>query len=176
MYNPSEDSELIAEAMISFIKKEKPGSFLDMGTGSGFLVKKAIENGIKKEDILAADIDEDSLKEAGKLGAETIKSVLFEKIKGKFDLICFNAPYLPEDRYDRNYDTTGGKEGWEIIEKFIKQAEKHLTKEGSIILLFSSLTNKGKVKEIITESGFNFEEAKKKKFFMEELYVLRIFN
>jgi methylase of polypeptide subunit release factors len=36
--------------------------------------------------------------------------------------------------------TTGGKQGDELILKFLKQAQKHLTKKGIILLVLSSLT------------------------------------
>ena len=66
-------------------------------------------------------------------------------IKEKFDTIIFNPPYLPEDEFDNEkLITTGGKEGWEIVEKFLTESKNYLNVDGQILLLFSSLTNKDK--------------------------------
>jgi release factor glutamine methyltransferase len=173
MYEPREDSYLMAKHLAEIIREYKPSSFLDMGCGSGIQSQVALKAGIKKENILAVDIDQDALEETKKLGIKVLKSNLFDKIgeNKKFDLIVFNAPYLPEDEHDKGKDTTGGKEGYEIISRFLKQAKEHLAKEGKILLLFSSLTNKKKVQELVKKQDFSFQEISKEKFFMEEIYL-----
>mgnify|MGYP001575006376 CR=1 FL=1 len=85
------------------------------------------------------DIDEESLEFCRKKGITVLKSNLFEKIdkKEKSDLIVFNPPYLPEDKREDTQSaraTSGGKKGNEIILKFLKKVEKHLEKEGKILL------------------------------------------
>ncbi|MFH0832372.1 MAG: HemK2/MTQ2 family protein methyltransferase [Candidatus Aenigmatarchaeota archaeon] len=172
MYQPREDSELMTEHLAKIIKKEKPKDFLDMGCGSCIQSKTAIAAGIPKECIDAVDIDESAVKEAEKLGVYAVKSDLFEFVEGRFDLIAFNPPYLPADEHDKGSDTTGGEHGWEIIEQFLKQARHYLTENGKILLLYSSLTDKKKVEELMKENGFSSEELAKKKLFMEELYVV----
>jgi release factor glutamine methyltransferase len=154
IYPPSEDSYLLTEEVKKFIvslKEEQKNNFkvLDMGSGSGIQAKTCLKEGIKKENILAADINKEAIKELKKQNLKSIKSNLFEKIKkaSKFNLIVFNAPYLPEDKYDKEADTTAGKSGNEIIIEFLKQAKKYLEKEGIILLLFSSLS---KPKEILS--------------------------
>ena len=172
MYKPAEDSELMAEFLPIIIQKERPARFLDMGCGSGIQSRVAIKAGIKKESILAVDIDSDALKETGKLGVQTRKSDLFENIKEKFDLIALNPPYLPEHEREKGRDTTGGKHGWEAIERFLHKAKGHLTENGKILLLFSSLTNKEKVESLIQENGFSFRLLAVQKHFQEELYLV----
>lgn len=89
----------------------------------------------------------------------------------RFDLIAFNPPYLPEDKLEpknSKISTTGGKQGSEIINKFLNRAKNYLTKQGKIFMLVSSLTK-----------SINFKDAKikilgTKKLFFEELYVLQI--
>lgn len=174
IYSPQEDSELLAEALIEVIKEERPKSFLDMGCGSCFQSKAAIKAGIKKENILAVDINKNAIKNAAKLGIKYIRSDLFENVKGKFDLIAFNAPYLPYDKNDESINTCGGTYGWEIIERFIRQAKNHLNKNGAILVVFSSLTNKDKVEAIIKENKFSYKELRKKNFFMEEIFVYEL--
>ncbi len=87
----------------------------------------------------------------------------------RFDLITFNAPYLPLDSREPKSSqlaTTGGKKGDEISLEFLKQAKKHLNKNGKIFLLISSLTPMDKIKR------FNPKIVAKKKIFMEELLIL----
>lgn len=105
---------------------------------------------------------------------EFVHSDLFKNIKlknKKFDLILFNPPYLPQDKGIEDKEIYGGKNGYEIIKRFLKDAKKHLKKGGKILLLFSSLTNKKKVNELIGKNRLRFEEIDKKKMFFEELYV-----
>lgn len=173
MYSPEEDSYLLAECIAKTISKFNPKSFLDMGCGSGIQSKTALKSGIAKEKILAVDIDEESLEETKKL-VPILKSNLFSAISGKFDLIAFNAPYLPEDKQDKGKDTTGGKFGYETIARFLKSAKKYLNENGKILLLFSSLTNKEKVIELINMNRFYYEEIASKKFNFEELYIYLI--
>ena len=172
MYQPAEDSELMAEFLPLVIRKENSQTFLDMGCGSGIQSVAAIEAGIKKDNILAVDIDVEALEETGKLGVQTRKSDLFENVQERFDLIAFNPPYLPEDKHDKSAETTGGKHGWEIIEKFLQQAREHLTERGKILLLFSSLTDKEKVDSCIEEAGFESKVLAVQKHFQEELYLV----
>ncbi len=74
--------------------------------------------------------------------------------------------------------TTGGKYGYEIVEKFLKQSKTHLNIDGQILLLFSSLTDKGKVDEIIRKLNYEKNLVAKQNLFMEQLYVyqLKIIN
>jgi len=66
------------------------------------------------------------------------------------------------------------KKGWEISGRFFRQASRYLFPEGKIIFLFSSLTNKDKINEIITHNLFEHQELDKQKLPFEELYVYEI--
>ena len=166
MYQIAEDSLFFAEFLKKYLSKlkNKNISYIDIGTGSGILPETAEK--FKLKSIEASDIDILSVKYASKRGIKAVKSDLFSNIKGKFDLITFNAPYLQEDKYDRSLDTTGGKKGDETAVKFLKQAKKHLTKSGRIFLLISSLTPISRIKK------FNPKISARKKLFFEELLIL----
>ena len=142
-----------------------------MGTGSTILAETAKKRGI--QDITTIDINANAIKLSKEKGFKAIKSNLFEKIPKtkKYDLICFNAPYLPKDKNepkDSQIATTGGKKGDEISLKFIKQAKQHLNPNGKIYLLISSLTPINKIKK------YNPKIVKRKKIFFEELLILEI--
>lgn len=174
VYEPSDDSFLLYETIEQEVKK-KVGSALDMGTGSGFLAKLLLK---KAERVTAVDKDPEAIRYARKSlkKAELIESDLFRNVKGKFDLIVFNPPYLPKDgwRFGKEDQTIGGKEGYETVVRFIKQLKRHLNKGGFCLLLISSLTKHRKVEEYISEAGLAFRVASKRKLFFETLYVYRL--
>ena len=173
IYQPSEDSFLLSEYVKREIKKIKPLKVLDMGSGSGIQAEIVIKEGINPEDITIVDINPDAIKLLKKKfpHSQVILSNLFSKIPDykKFDLIIFNPPYLPNNKFDRQPDTSGGKNGSEIINRFLKQAKSHLNKNGKILLLTSSLTKS------IKWGNYSKKLLGKKRIFFEELYVWELF-
>ena len=164
IYEPREDSFLLAK----YVKKYAKGKVLDIGSGSGIQAETALQ---KTKDVIATDIDEDAIKLLNKNGIKTIKSDLFENIKDKFDLIIFNPPYLPGKK-DKTIH--GGKYGHEILEKFLTKLNNYLKNDGKALIVFSSLTNKHKVNNIIKKNNLKFKELEKESLFFEELYVYLI--
>ena len=138
---------------------------LDLGSGSGIQAETCKELGFN--DILTADINQESVKLLKNKGFKSIKTDLFSKInkKQKFNLIIFNPPYLPEDKYDKKPNTTGGKKGYELILKFLKQAKNYLNSNGKIILLFSSLSNPEIIKTKAKQLGYALKLLNQKKLF-----------
>jgi len=172
IYYPREDSFLLEKEIKEYAKGK---SFLDMGTGSGIQSRAAKQANAKS--ILSADINEEALKELKAQGFSTIKSNLFSNIKGKFDLIAFNLPYLPRDKREDKESaltTTGGKEGDEIIIRFLKDAKKHLNKNGTILLVVSSLTPKERILKILEKNSLSHKVISSQKFFFETLEVWEI--
>jgi release factor glutamine methyltransferase len=172
IYEPAQDSLLIQMIVKKYSKENS--KVLDMGCGSGIQALTAKENG---SEVLAVDIDPEAVKHCKNLGLNSRKSNLFSNVKEKFDLIVFNPPYLPEHELEDEESkriTTGGKEGFEILEKFIPEAKKHLNKDGIILLVISSLTQPKEVNRIIKKSNLKFKILKNKKLFMEELFVYKL--
>jgi len=174
IYQPSDDSYLLQSTLKKFLKdKKKTINILDMGSGSGIQAETCQK--LKFKNILAVDINPLAIKNliGKKLNAK--KSNLFSKIKDhKFDLIIFNAPYLPEDKRepeDSRLATTAGKEGYEIINKFLTQAVTQLKPRASILLLFSSLSKPKVILKHAKSLGYNYNLLEKKKIPFEELYV-----
>ena len=167
IYSPAEDSYLMQEVLKKNIK-DKNLKILEIGTGSGIILSTLKEIGMIN--VLGVDINRNAVKHCRDLGFNCIYSNLFSNIKDKFDRIIFNPPYLPEDKNNKEdkqskLATTGGEKGSEIINKFLKQAKKHLTEKGKIFLLKSNLT-----KEV---NWLNYKKKLlvKKKLFFEELQV-----
>lgn len=169
LYSPEEDSWLMKDVIkrINLSLKEK---VLDMGAGTGIQGEMFLKRGLPKKNVFFADISNEAIKYLKKKfsGSKIIQSDLFSKVKGKFNLIVFNPPYLPEDSRepeDSRLSTTGGKHGSEIINEFIKQSKKHLAKKGKIYLLTSSLTRG------ISWKSYKKKIVARKKIFFEELMV-----
>ncbi len=161
IYEPREDSLMLEK----HVKKYAHGRALDVGTGSGIQAKAAME---RTSDVLAVDIDPEAVKYARKLGIQAVVSDLFMNVKGTFDVIIFNPPYLPEEAGEDNdlrRQISGGKEGNELLMRFLKEAKNHLEEHGIILLVVSSLTKDAfKLFEqynykcsMLEEQGFDFE-------------------
>jgi len=172
IYEPDEDSFLLVKHIKRLAKNKR---VLDMGTGFGILAETAIRSGAV--DVLAVDINEEVIDYVKSKGIKAKVSDLFSNVNEKFDLIVFNPPYLPEDELEDEETrriTTGGKNGYEILEKFIIDSKDYLNKNGKILIVFSSLTDKNKIDEVLKENKYKFECLEKKKLFFEELYVYLI--
>jgi len=174
IYQPAEDSFLMSRILkeqIPALINEKPNlKFLEIGAGSGIHLETAVSLGIKKENIYSSDINRNSVDHCISLGFNCIYSDLFESIKGKYDIIIFNPPYLPEDSrepIDSRISTTAGRKGNEIILRFLKEAKNYLEKDGRIFLITSSLS-----KDVDFENlGYNSKEIGCEKLFFERLCV-----
>ena len=185
LYEPREDSFLLERN----VEKFAFGKVLDMGTGTGIQAIAAAKNK-KVSSVIAADINKEAVLYvlgicvSKGMPITVTQSDLFENIEEKFDTIIFNPPYLPnecEEDSESSYNPKdkaldGGKQGYELTEKFLIQAKAHLTKGGQILLLFSSLTNKDIVDTILKREGYSFEQIDSMKLDFEELYVYKITN
>ncbi len=167
IYQPAEDSYLLAQTLKREIKN-KDIRALEIGCGSGVQLKALKELGIKN--IFGVDISPDAIEHCKQLGFKCIESDLFSKLKGKYDLIIFNPPYLPDHEFDKKRDTSGGKKGSEIINRFLKKAHKYLNKNARVFLLVSSLTKH------IKWEGYNKKIISRKKLFFEELYIYKLWE
>ena len=177
VYPAREDSLLLQ----TYVKKWAHGSVLDVGTGLGIQAETAAsKKSVKK--VTAVDIDSEAVAycerhhEAKKI-TFFVSDLFYSVAKIKFDTIIFNPPYLPADPREAKEDAivlAGGKNGYELLQRFLKDAPAFLKDKGQMLIIFSSLTNKGIVDKLIEQNGFDFEELERKKCFMETIYCYRI--
>ena len=180
VYGPREDSFLLAGA----VKKFARGRVLDMGTGSGIVgIAAAKRKGVKE--VVCADISETALR-AARANAKTngvakkikiTKSDLFSAVRGRFDTIAFNPPYLPtepgEKRFADSHTWDGGKTGRRIIDKFLAQFSARLAPGGTLLLLSSSLSGDGKTLKALKQKGFAAKTVSSESFFFEKISVVK---
>jgi len=177
IYKPAEDSYLLQETLLAYLK-DKPENIkiLDMGSGSG--IQALTCKKLKFKNVLAADINPESIKHLKKQNLKARKTNLFSNIKTKFDIIIFNPPYLPDDKRepkDSQLQTTAGKQGNELIIKFLNQAKKHLTSDGAILLLFSSLSKPKAIKQKANQLKYKLKLLNKANLqFFEKLFVYEL--
>lgn len=173
LYEPREDSYLLEKQ----VSKCAFGNVLDIGTGTA-IQALAAANSKHVRSVLAVDINPTAIEFCKKnIRNPKIafkKSDLFDFVSGQFDTIILNPPYLPADPNEPAESaiaTSGGKHGYEIMEKFFSQAKDYLENAGVIIFLISSLTNPLKVESIMIDHGFTFKRIARQKISFEELYV-----
>jgi release factor glutamine methyltransferase len=174
IYEPAEDSYLMVETLKEeipkLLKKNPELKLLEIGIGSGINLETAKKAGVNANNITGSDINPKAVEHCRKLGFNCVVSDLFENIKGKYDLIIFNPPYLPEDKREPKNSrivTTGGKKGSEVIIKFLRQAKNHLNEKGKIFVITSSLS----ANIDFSKLGYGTKEIASKKLFFEKLSV-----
>ncbi|MBI2564824.1 methyltransferase [Candidatus Woesearchaeota archaeon] len=175
VYSPREDSYMLEYQVRCFAQ----GVVLDMGTGSGIQALAAAHLANVKQ-VYAVDVDKKAIEYSKKYSKhEKINYIcgnLFSSFKKKikFDTIIFNPPYLPQDHKIQRLALEGGKKGYEVIQLFLNQVNEFLAEKGIILLVFSSLSNKNMVEQLITNNLLTFEQLSTKRLFFETLYVYKL--
>lgn len=148
VYEPAEDSFLFAENL----NIKKGACVLDVGTGSGMLGILAAEEAAA---VIALDLNPYAIACAKKnsqlngLGDKMafVRSDLFGAFSSaaKFDLVLFNAPYLPSAENETQTwigrSWAGGANGRVVIDRFIAEVGQHLKSGGQVLMMQSTLAN-----------------------------------
>ncbi len=179
IYEPQEDSFLLQK----YVQKYAKGICLDMGTGSGIQAIAAAKSR-KVVKVYALDINEEAINHCKRRKSRKIvclKSNLFQVFRGdkkyqglKFDTMIFNPPYLPDDPKDPDIALDGGKKGYELITRFITQAEHYIKPTTIILLIFSNFTSKHNIDNYLIKKRFAFKELEKIHIFFEDIYCYLI--
>lgn len=174
VYEPAEDTFLLAEAV-----EVRPGEVaLDVGTGTGLI---ALLMAKKARFVLGVDINPKAVEVARRnAGLNGIKNVefrlsdLFENVEGEFDVITFNAPYLPgEPQEPIDLALVGGEEGREVIDRFIEEVGNYLKPGGRVYLVQSSITGIKETLRGFREKGLFARVVAKRHVFFEDIVVVR---
>ena len=147
---PRPETELLVERAIAWLQANpKRRNMAEAGTGTG-CISISIAKYIADINITAIDISFSALKIA-ELNAfrheidgqiAFMKNDLLNKLKGPFDLICANLPYIPSERLpsldiygkEPTLALDGGEDGLAAIGRLILDAPSKLSKGGLILL------------------------------------------
>jgi release factor glutamine methyltransferase len=180
VYYPREDTLLFCDFLSKNLAHSQFEKILDMGCGCGIL--GILTSKILNKTVICCDINESAINASlfnanlNKARIKAIKSDLFSNLNNtKFDLIIFNPPYLPPAKEDLLVDekkriTWCG--GIKLIYRFLSEAYDHLTENGKIQLLYSTLT--GKIN--FEKYGFNSKIMMKEKLSWEELIIVELWK
>ncbi len=177
VYEPAEDSILLLKNLVDVKDKD----VLEVGVGTGLISIACAKKGAKK--VVGVDINPYAIKlakENAKLNNVNVsffESDLFENVDGEFDVILFNPPYLPTSENEKinnylNYAFDGGKNGREILDRFIYELPNYLKKGGIAQILQSSLTGERETINKLKSLGFKVEISARLKVPFEELMVI----
>jgi len=146
VYEPAEDSFLFADNLV--VKQGE--RVMDVGTGGGILGILAAE---KAKEVVAVDLNPYAIRCARQNAVANraqdkmifLQADLFSALAEKacFDLILFNAPYVPSEASETETwlgrAWAGGASGRQVIDRFILGVPKHLERKGRVLLMQSTL-------------------------------------
>jgi release factor glutamine methyltransferase len=158
---------------------------LDIFAGSGCIGIAILKN-IRKSHVDFVDIDKKAIEQIkinlrlNKISQKRyriIKSDVFDKIKGKYNFIFANPPYVAKERLNEVQESVkklepkiswyGGRGGLRYIKSFLKGAKEHL-KENGIIFMEIDPLQREEVEEILKKEGY-----KKFKFYKDQFKKIR---
>lgn len=193
IFIPQSDTEILVEAALNLIEKiwdvRKNLEILEIGTGSGNVAISIAKNR-RNLNIIAVDINKKALyfakKNSEKLGTKHITfmfSNVFSDVKGNFDVIISNPPYVAEHEYHNlsSYTKKQPKKallsknnGYWFYEKIINDSNFFLKKK--FLVIFEVGCNQ--VNEIIKILLSRFAEVKIETFkdFDDKVRVLAFYR
>lgn len=180
VYEPAEDSFLLAQNL----QIKKDDLVLDIGTGCGI---QAILTAQKVRKVLAVDVNPNAARCAVHNATlnhvadkvEVRQGNLFEPMRAgeKFDVIIFNAPYLPsesgEERDLASRAWAGGRSGRRVIDCFIVEAPAYLKINGRVFLVQSTLSNVEESLRMFTDRGLGAEVIAERKVEFETIVIIQ---
>ena len=144
---PRPETELLVEAALEHAPKG--GRVIDVGSGSG-CIAITIERERPDLHVVSVDRSVDALAVASinrarlESRVDLVASDLMSAVRGPFDVIVSNPPYVPLGEYEElavevrihepRIALTPGPSGMEIIDLIFDQARQHLAPRGRLIL------------------------------------------
>jgi release factor glutamine methyltransferase len=180
VYEPAEDSFLFAENLNVAVDE----AVLDLGTGCGILAVVAAKRG---GNVTAVDLNPYAIrcaKQNAKLNGvggsiDFIQGDLFTAFLSgvMFDLVLFNAPYLPSDEGEESSwigrSWAGGVDGRVVVDRFISEVHAHLKLRGRVLLMQSTLTGVDETLQQFIQHGFSADVVAEQKLpFFETLTLI----
>jgi release factor glutamine methyltransferase len=173
VYPVREDTLLLLQAALT--EADPSDRVLELGTGSGYVTRHLVG---KVALLVATDVNPHACRAAAAPGLGVARADLTAGIRGQFDLVLFNAPYLPtvaEERLDDWLEKAldGGETGREVIARLLPDLPRVLAAGGRLLLVISELTGVKEVLALLRDAGFRAEIAREERAEGERLVVVR---
>jgi len=175
VYQPAEDSRLLAEAAIEHGGVGPGDLVLDVGTGPGYVAARiAEETGAR---VVGSELTPDACRQARDAGVPTVRADLVSPFCAEFDLVVCNPPYLPtppEQEWDDPMERalSGGEDGRAVVDRLLDTVGRVLAPDGRLLLLVSSLTGPEAVCERASDAGLTSTVLAEEAHPFERLLVL----
>jgi release factor glutamine methyltransferase len=176
VYQPAEDSRMLAETVVGHVESED--RVLDVGTGSGYVAARVAE--ATGATVVGSDINPDACRQAREAGVPAVRADMFGPFCDKsFNVVVCNPPYLPTPP-EREWDDwmeqalSGGEDGRAMVDPFVEGAGRVLGEGGVAYLLVSTLTGLDAVRETATDSGFETAVVAEESHPFERLVVFEL--
>ena len=173
VYPIREDTLLLLEAALDEVKPSD--RVLDLGTGSGYIARHFVG---KAALIIATDVNPHACRIASSKGIGVARADLTAGLRGDFDLILFNPPYLPTKPGERMDDwlekaLDGGENGRGVIGRLLLDLPRVLAPGGRLLLVISEVTGVGEVLALLQDAGFSAEVVRRNRVEGEDLVVVK---
>lgn len=163
---PRQDTEILVDEAVN--RLEPSMRVLDMCTGSG-CIAVSLKRLVRDIEVTAADISSKALAvaienaELNSADIEFIQSDLFENVRGKFDIIVSNPPYIPSETVDvlmeevREHEPRlaldGMSDGLYFYRLIVRESTRFLEDKGFLLLEIGH-DQREAVINIMKEAGF----------------------
>lgn len=175
VYEPSDDTWLLAKAVGEHVGAGD--RFLEVGCGAGIVAMTAGRNGAQ---VTVTDRNHHAVHLAtanareNKLAIQGVVADLAAGLRGPFDVVAFNPPYLPTGPDDvvsgpLNWAFDGGLDGNEVVLRFARQIQPISPR--LVLVVHSSLSDPAPLADAMAEAGYECEVERAQRFFYEELTV-----
>ena len=167
---PRPDTEILVEEILRLTKNKNKLNILDIGVGSGCILLTILKErknffgsgiDISKKSLDISMINANNLNVSSRV--KFYKSDIDKFVKGKYDLIVSNPPYikscdlkyLESDviNYEPKIALDGGLDGLSKIRKIISKSSELIKKNGKFILEIG-FDQKNKVIKLLNKKGF----------------------
>lgn len=181
VYQPAEDSRLLAETVLESIGDTDIGGedplLLDVGTGSGYVAQRLRDDGGVR--VVGADLNPEACEQAAERGLPVVRANLLDPFRADtFDVVVCNPPYLPTPP-DQEWDDwmeralSGGADGRAVIDPVLDDIGRVLAPGGVAFLLLSSLTDPDAVQAQAEAAGLAWTVLAEEAHPFETLFVYR---
>ncbi len=174
VYPVEEDTVLLLKVALE--ESQHEDRVIEVGTGSGYIAASLLD---RVRSVIAVDINPYAAAAARTRGVDVVRTDLFAGLRGRFDLVLFNPPYLPtnpEERLDDwlEYALDGGPDGRLTITRFLTELDEVLAPAGRALLLVSDLTGVEEVQALARANGFSTTLVRESMTEGERLLILLI--